>query len=110
MVTVFIFCFKENWEKVTFFKVLDKETPLKDIEICFNTLKDALEKIKYQTFSISRDGNGFDQIPWNWIEKVLEDCFGRGSFRINIFTGKIIILLEKDRTTILSENHDSVAG
>ena len=26
--SVFIFCFKENWEKVPFFKVLDKETPL----------------------------------------------------------------------------------
>ena len=25
----FIFCFKENWEKVPFLKVLDKETPLR---------------------------------------------------------------------------------
>ena len=29
LTSVFIFCFKENWEKVPFFKVLDKETPLK---------------------------------------------------------------------------------
>ena len=28
----FIFCFKENWEKVPFLKVLDKETPLIDGE------------------------------------------------------------------------------
>ena len=82
----------------------------KDIEICFNTLKDALEKMKYQTFSMSRDGNGFEKIPWNWIEKVLKNCFGKGSFRITIYTGEIIIPLEKDRTGILSENRDSVAG
>ena len=88
----------------------DNKIFLKDIEICFNTLKDALEKMKYQTFSMSRDGNGFDKIPWNWIEKVLKDCFGKGSFRITICTGEIIIPLEKDRTEILSENHDSVAG
>ena len=28
LTSVFIFCFKENWEKVPFLKVLDKETPL----------------------------------------------------------------------------------
>ena len=29
LISVFIFCFKENWEKVPFLKVLDKETPLR---------------------------------------------------------------------------------
>ena len=28
LTSVFIFCFEENWEKVPFLKVLDKETPL----------------------------------------------------------------------------------
>ena len=28
LTSVFIFCFKENWEKVPFLKVLDKKTPL----------------------------------------------------------------------------------
>ena len=32
LTSVFIFCFKENWEKVPFLKVLDKETPLKEAE------------------------------------------------------------------------------
>ena len=30
LTNVFIFCFKENWEKVPFLKVLDKETPLRE--------------------------------------------------------------------------------
>ena len=29
LTSVFIFCFKENWEEVPFFKVLDKETLLR---------------------------------------------------------------------------------
>ena len=29
LTSVFIFCYKENWEKVPFFKVLDKETLLR---------------------------------------------------------------------------------
>ena len=31
LTSVFIFCFKENCEKVPFFKVLDKETPLSEL-------------------------------------------------------------------------------
>ena len=29
LTSVFIFCFKESWQKVPFLKVLDKEAPLK---------------------------------------------------------------------------------
>ena len=35
LTSVFIFCFKENWEKVPFLKVLDKETPLRGFSSYF---------------------------------------------------------------------------
>ena len=33
LTSVFIFCFKENWEKVPFFKVLDKVVPSRKLEL-----------------------------------------------------------------------------
>ena len=83
---------------------------LKNIETCFDTLKMALEKIKYQTFSIACEGNGFDKFPWNWIEKSLRSLFGIGDYRITVCTGEVIIPPEENRIKILEENHDGVTG
>ena len=88
----------------------DDKIYLKNIETCFDTLKMALEKMKYQTFSIAREGNGFDKFPWNWIEKSLRSLFGIGDYRITVCTGEIIIPPKEDRIKIFEENHDGVTG
>ena len=43
----------------------DDKIYLRYIETDFDTLKMAFENMKYQTFSIAREGNGFDKFPWN---------------------------------------------
>ena len=47
LTSVSIFCFKENCENVPFFKVLDKETPLRrKCDVNFSCVKDAFSRIK----------------------------------------------------------------
>ena len=59
LTSVFIFGFKENWEKVPFLKILDKETPLIQF---FNVLK-AMNQLNHVTrFTTSQHYNFCNRI------------------------------------------------
>lgn len=73
-------------------------------------LKHAMDALKIKTASISRVGNGLDQIPWHNIEELLRKTFGKTDYKITICYGEIEIPPEKDRFKIITEFHSSVVG
>lgn len=61
-------------------EIFDSEVYAKNIEIAVNTLKEALELSKIKSFSVSRFGNGFDELSWSMILIIeytcIPYCFG----------------------------------
>lgn len=88
----------------------DSKVFAKNIENAVNTLREALESTKNNSFSISREGNGFDKFPWAVIEKMFRTHFGKGGFRITVCTGEIEIPEVEKRADIIRECHDSTVG
>lgn len=83
---------------------------LQDLEAAVETLKEALNnEEERKTFSMAREGNGFDKTPWNLIERVFRTVFAGENYKITICTGEIEIPRE-DRLIIIEECHDSTVG
>ena len=89
----------------------DESVNFKDFELAIDTLKQATENLNVKTFSIAKDGNGLTSIPWNQIESVFKNYFGKGDYQITVCTGEVRIPDESERLIILAEGHDStIAG
>ena len=85
----------------------DSKIFAKNIELAVSTLQGAMESMNLKTISVSRIGNGLDNVPWNVIEKIFRTYFSDGSFEICICNGKVITPPEVDRLRIIEECHDS---
>ena len=88
----------------------DDKIYTKNIETTIETLKDAMDQLKLKTFSMSREGNGFDKLPWNTLESIFKVYFGKGDYIITICSGEIEIPPENERVQIIKESHDSNVG
>ena len=88
----------------------DSKVYAKNIELAVITLKEVLESAKQKSFSISREGNGFDKFPWSIIEKIFRTHFGKGGYQITVGTGEVEIPEVEKRSEIIRECHDSTVG
>ena len=82
----------------------------KNFESVMQTLLIGLKQKAYISFSMARDGNGFDKISWELIKQILRTIFGRGEYQITICTGEIEIPKKEIRKRIIEENDDSTLG
>ena len=73
-------------------------------------LTEALETMKIKTFSLSREGNGFDKLPCSVIERIFRTHFGKGGYEITVFSGEVEIPEAEKRPAIIRECHDSTIG
>ena len=88
----------------------DSKTYMTHILDAFIGLKYAMNELKLNHFSISRIGNGLNQISWPLIENELRKTFGNGDYTITICDGQIEIPTEADRLPIIEEYHCSTVG
>ena len=82
----------------------------KDIIAALWAFKYAMEELKIESISVSRVGNGLNQIFWPTIEKEFRELFGQGNYKITVCYGEIETPAEEDRKRIISEYHSSVTG
>ena len=88
---IFNLSIKENYDSKTF---------AKNIESAVITLREAMEGMKVKTLSLSREGNGFDKMPWTIIENIFRTHFGKGGYEITVCTGEVEIPDENNRIVI----------
>ena len=88
----------------------DSKVFAKNIEIAVITLREALELTKTKSFSLSREGNGFDKLPWTIIERIFRTHFGKGGYEITVCTGEVETPEVEKRIEIIRECHDSTVG
>ena len=74
------------------------------------TLKHAMDDLKIESISISRVGNGLNQISWASIEDEFRKLLGQGNYKITICYGETEIPPETDRDKLIREYHSSVTG
>ena len=91
-------------------QTFDSKPYLQDIIASIHGLKVAMDSLKIKTVSISRIGNGFNQISWPTVESELRAVFGGGDYTITVCYGEIEIPSESDWIKIIRENHCSVSG
>ena len=82
----------------------------KDIIAALWALKYAMEELKIESISVSRVGNGLNQVSWPTIEKEFRELFGQENYKITVCYGEIETPAEEDRGRIISEYHSSVTG
>ena len=101
--------------KIAIFNLFIKETfnskvYAKNIETAVVTLKGAMDSMELKTVSLSREGNGFDKMPWSVIESIFKTHFGKGGYVITVCTGEVTIRAPEIRLEIIRECHDSTVG
>ena len=88
----------------------DSKPHLIDIVAALWALKHAMDELKIESISVSRVGNGLNQISWVSIEDEFRKLFGQGNYQITICYGEIEIPPETDRDKLIREYHSSVTG
>ena len=109
MGNVFVIKYEDNYVFNLIVKQsFDSKPYHKDIIAALWALKYAMEELKIESISVSRVGNGLNQISWPTIEKEFRELFGQGNYKITVCYGEIETPAEKDRERIISEYHSSV--
>ena len=88
----------------------DEKPHLSTLKLCLSALKDAVETLGANSCSISRKGNGLDQLSWPGIEAAIREAFGGTGVTINICTNELLVPDLNDRQRIIEECHSSVTG
>ena len=88
----------------------DSKPYLVDIVAALWALKHAMDELKIESVSISRTGNGLNQISWSSIEDELRKLFGQANYKLTICYGEVETPPETDRENIIREHHCSVMG
>ena len=69
-----------------------------------------MNELNIKSASISRIGNGLNQISWPVIEQELRVNFGQCDYKITICLGKVETLSENERENIIKEFYSSTTG
>ena len=88
----------------------DDKVFMKNVELTMNALKQAVEALDVKSFSVSKNGNGLNNVSWVLIEKMFRAYFGKDGYQITVCAGTVVIPSEAERPLIIAENHDSVVG
>ena len=88
----------------------DSRTTFDDIVATLTALKYAMDELQMKSISISRIGNGFNQISWPMIETEIRKIFGQGDYVITICYGDVETPPETDQERLIREYHCSATG
>ena len=88
----------------------DSKPYITDVINTLSALKIAMNELNIKSASISRVGNGLNQISWPVIEQELRVNFGQSDYKITICFGEVETPSENERENIIKEFHSSTTG
>lgn len=88
----------------------DSKPSFTDVVSTLHALKVAMDQMKITSVSISRVGNGLNQISWPNVESEIKKIFGQDNYSITICYAEVEIPHENDIAGIIREFHSSTSG
>lgn len=104
-----------KYEKYFVFNIIVKpifasKPTYNDVVNTLKALKVAMDQLEINTVSVSRVGNGLNQLSWPNVESEIKKIFGQDIYYITVCYGEVEIPNEDDILGIISENHALTPG